>query len=321
MESSAKEEPKYQVKGEKAQDAGNGAGETPGDKPKPRRNRKKAAQAEGGDAQQTPSGDGAGQADAAGETTQEKKPRQRKERKPKADAAEGGEAETAGGKPASKYRVKGEKTEEEKGDDRNGNASTQKDTNEGKKGKRNNKSKEGGKADGPAEPRYRVKGEKSDEPEGSPRKNKQGGDKERGKANEEPERKKNLVYRNPMDFKEKKKFKSKWEEYHYGEWKRGSGKTYVTLETVIPEVPAKPIAPPDEANYRKRKQDIDDAISAINKGLEDKKTQFEDVLGQKQAARAGATVTEDAEGNKVAPAGKSLKELFSRMGELQKQKK
>jgi hypothetical protein len=56
-----------------------------------------------------------------------------------------------------------------------------------------------------------------------------------------------------MDFKEKKKFKNKWEEYHYGEWKRGSGKTYVTLETVIPEPPAKPIAAPDEANYRKRK--------------------------------------------------------------------
>lgn len=75
MESSTKEDPKYQVKGEKAQDAGNEAGETPADKPKPRRNRKKAAQTEGGDAQPTPSGDGAGQADAAGEATQEKKPR------------------------------------------------------------------------------------------------------------------------------------------------------------------------------------------------------------------------------------------------------
>jgi len=84
-----------------------------------------------------------------------------------------------------------------------------------------------------------------------------------------------------MDFKEKKKFKSKWEEYHYGEWKRGSGKTFVTLETVIPEIPEKKIAAPDEANYRKKKQDIDDAISAINKSLNDKKTSFEEILASK----------------------------------------
>jgi hypothetical protein len=167
--------------------------------------------------------------------------------------------------------VKGEKGEEDKveGD---GNASNQKDTAEGKKKKRINKPKEEDKADGPSEPRYRVKGEKGDEPEEQPRKNNKGGNNEKVRPNDEPERKKNLVYRNPMDFKEKKKFKSKWEEYHYGEWKRGSGKTYVTLETVIPEAPAQPIAAPDEANYRKRKQDIDDAISGINKGLEDKKT-------------------------------------------------
>lgn len=41
----------------------------------------------------------------------------------------------------------------------------------------------------------------------------------------------------PLDFKEKKKFKSKWEEYRFGDWRKGSGKTFVTLETVIPEVP------------------------------------------------------------------------------------
>jgi len=40
-----------------------------------------------------------------------------------------------------------------------------------------------------------------------------------------------------MEFKEKKKFKSKWEEYHYGDWKKGSGKTFVTLETLIPDMP------------------------------------------------------------------------------------
>ena len=31
---------------------------------------------------------------------------------------------------------------------------------------------------------------------------------------------KNLVYQNPMEFKETKKFKSKWEEYRLGDWRR-----------------------------------------------------------------------------------------------------
>jgi len=34
-----------------------------------------------------------------------------------------------------------------------------------------------------------------------------------------------------MEFKETKKFKSKWEEYRQGDWRKGSGKTFVTLET------------------------------------------------------------------------------------------
>jgi len=134
-----------------------------------------------------------------------------------------------------------------------------------------------------------------------------------------------LIYRNPMDFKEKKKFKSKWEEYHYGEWKRGSGKTYVTLETVIPAAPEKPIPTPDEAKYRQRKQDIDDAITAINNSLADKKTQFEEILAQKQAARGASQQAAAAEGEEAVVAtpakGRSLKEMFSRMGELQKKKK
>ena len=49
--------------------------------------------------------------------------------------------------------------------------------------------------------------------------------------------KKNFIYLNPMDFKEKRKFKSKWEEYRHGDWRKGSGKTFVTLETIIPEMP------------------------------------------------------------------------------------
>ena len=55
-----------------------------------------------------------------------------------------------------------------------------------------------------------------------------------------------------MEFKETKKFKQRWEEYHYGDWRRGSGKTYVTLETVIPAVPEILLVKPDEEAFNKK---------------------------------------------------------------------
>lgn len=111
-----------------------------------------------------------------------------------------------------------------------------------------------------------MKGEKGEE-EGEKAEHKD----KKPKEKKQPEREKNLIYRNPLDFKEKKKYKSKWEEYHYGDWKRGSGKTFVTLETVIPEAPPA-IPEPAEADYRKKKQDIDDRIKEINDSINEKKS-------------------------------------------------
>tara|TARA_B110000285_G_C15058578_1_gene581020 strand:- start:250 stop:747 length:498 start_codon:yes stop_codon:yes gene_type:complete len=121
-----------------------------------------------------------------------------------------------------------------------------------------------------------------------------------------------------LDFKEKKKFKSKWEEYHHGDWKRGSGKTYVTLETVIPEAPPA-IPEPAEADYRKKKQDIDDRIKEINDSINEKKSQFDEILEKKHQHRSGQNQTE---GDEEAPVKTmNMKEKFARMKELQGQKK
>jgi hypothetical protein len=60
-----------------------------------------------------------------------------------------------------------------------------------------------------------------------------------------------------MDFKETKKFESKWEEYRYGDWRKdGVSKTYVTLETIIPPLPEKPLNPPDEEAFKKKQAEI-----------------------------------------------------------------
>lgn len=86
-----------------------------------------------------------------------------------------------------------------------------------------------------------------------------------------------------MEFKERRKFKSKWEEYHHGEWRKGSGKTFVTLETVIPPMPENLIKAPQEAEFQKKEVEIKDKISEINKALDTKKSEFEEILQQKNA--------------------------------------
>jgi len=116
-----------------------------------------------------------------------------------------------------------------------------------------------------------------------------------------------------MDFKETKKFKSKWEEYRLGDWRRGSGKTFVTLETVIPPMPEKLQSPPDEAAFHKKLLEIEEKIKSIGQDLEDKKTEFDGKLQQKiQAQKAG-------EGG--ASAAKDIGLNFQRLAELKKQRK
>jgi len=60
-----------------------------------------------------------------------------------------------------------------------------------------------------------------------------------------------------MDFVEKKKFKSRWEEYRFGEWRKGAGKTFVTIDTVIPTLPEDPWVAPDETAFHKKQVDIE----------------------------------------------------------------
>lgn len=86
-----------------------------------------------------------------------------------------------------------------------------------------------------------------------------------------------------MDYKEKRKFKSKWEEYRHGDWRKGSGKTFVTLETEIPAPPEKLLTPPEEKAFHSKQVEVEDRIKEITSTLEEKKTSFEDILGQKQA--------------------------------------
>ena len=120
-----------------------------------------------------------------------------------------------------------------------------------------------------------------------------------------------------MDFKEKKKFKSKWEEYRLGDWRRGSGKTFVTLETEIPAMPDKLLTPPDEAAFHKKLKEIEEKIKGIGQDLEDKKAEFDGKLKQKNdAQKAGQGAAGEG-----APVSTDINKNFQRLGELKKQRK
>ena len=115
--------------------------------------------------------------------------------------------------------------------------------------------------------KYRKKGEKT---EGA----------EEGEK-EKPAQEKNLVYKNPMEFKETRTFKTKAEEFRSGDWRKPQGKTYVTLETVIPALPKTIFTKPDQEAFRKKISELDEKIQEINKSLEEKKEHFDETLGKK----------------------------------------
>lgn len=73
----------------------------------------------------------------------------------------------------------------------------------------------------------------------------------------------NLVYKNPTEFVETKKFKNKLDEFRNGDWRKGSGRTYVTLETEIPPMPTKIIEKPDETKFRSKQFELTQKIDEL----------------------------------------------------------
>lgn len=218
------------------------------------------------------------------------KPKRQRTKQPKKEGAVDAQA---------KYRVKGEAKEGESAPAEATNADArpakkQRNRRQNNKDKDNQEPNENGQEeqdnnDSPAKGRYRVKGSA---PEGEEEEEKVKGNRDnRDKADRKPQEKKekpiNTVYKNPFDFKEKKTFKSKWEEYRYGEWRRGTGKTFVTLETPIPELPEREIAAPDEAAFHKKQVEIENKIKETYKQMDDLKVKFSEGIEQKKAQRTG----------------------------------
>jgi len=119
---------------------------------------------------------------------------------------------------------------------------------------------------------------------------------------------------NPMEYVEKKKFKDKWEEYRYGGWRR-TGKTFVSMETIIPPMPAKQsvLSAPDEKKFLSTRDEIEKKVKEIGTKLEEEKTKFENTLAAKKASLA------TGDGSAPVPT-KGLTDKFKEVTELKKER-
>lgn len=223
---------------------------------------------------------------------------------------------------AAKYRVKGDAPEAAK---ENGEASGNKisadegaprpeTAKDGEKKKRQRNKKKDGDAkpkDNNAEetskdaPKYRVKGaageENGDDAENNEEKKGDNKNSKKEKDAKKDKEEKNLVYQSPFDFKDKRQYKNKWEEYRFGQWRKEQRKTYVTLETVIPELPEKKIEAPDEAAFHKKQVEMDNKIKDLYKDVDELKGKFSGFLEQKQASNQGKTpIANGGNGNKIS---------------------
>ena len=107
----------------------------------------------------------------------------------------------------------------------------------------------------------------------------------KGDLRKEKDQEKTLVYNNPMDFVERKNFKKKKDEYYNGDWKKLRQKIFVTLETVIPEMPEQVVTAPDENAFHKKMAEISEKIKDLGGVISDKHNQFGELVEQKQDHR------------------------------------
>ena len=59
-------------------------------------------------------------------------------------------------------------------------------------------------------------------------------------------------------FVPRRQFNSRFAEYQFAAWRRRRNNTYVTVNTIIPDKPKKPLEEPDDAEYHLAVAEIDE---------------------------------------------------------------
>ena len=71
-------------------------------------------------------------------------------------------------------------------------------------------------------------------------------------------------------FKSRKTFNSRFGEYQFAEWRKRRNNLFVTIDTIVPPMPKKPLREPDDAQYHLEVAAIDEEIEKLQEDFKDK---------------------------------------------------
>ena len=72
-------------------------------------------------------------------------------------------------------------------------------------------------------------------------------------------------------FESKRKWNSRFAEYQVAQWRFVKQNLYVTMDTIVPNMPKKPLEEPDDSKYHLQIAEIDEQIEQMNESFKEKK--------------------------------------------------
>ena len=105
-------------------------------------------------------------------------------------------------------------------------------------------------------------------------------------------------------FKSKKTFNSRFGEYQFAEWRKRRNNLFVTIDTIVPPMPKKPLREPDDAQYHLEVANIDEEIEKLQEDFKDK-------VAEQHEART--SMREGQQGRD--PIQSQLRELFDELNQ------
>lgn len=111
-------------------------------------------------------------------------------------------------------------------------------------------------------------------------------------------------------FKSSRTFRSRYQEYVVGEWRRQRNNLFVTMETIVPPVPKTLREEPDDSKYHLEVARMDAQIEELDGELQDLKAELHEKRTSLMDSQQGR-----------APIRESLRDLFSELNHYSGEKK
>ena len=89
------------------------------------------------------------------------------------------------------------------------------------------------------------------------------------KAKRDLEKKREKMSNQYEPYVKKKVFTSRYSEYRFAEWAKKRNNLFVTIETVVPPMPKKPLEEPDDAKYHLEVARIDEQIEKLQEDFKE----------------------------------------------------